>query len=139
MSAATTSTSAGSSASDRIELIVPMRAEFATTLRTLVASVGADVGFSVDEIDDVRLAISEVFSVLVDASQHPRERARIELSAQPGSITATLGNEGTQSHIELDDLAEHILHSVTDEYEVSPNGITFVKHGTERSDATPTP
>ena len=139
MDHATTSTAAGSSESDRIELVVPMRAEYATTLRTLVASLGADIGFSIDEIDDVRLAISEVFSVLVEASEGRNERARIELSAQPGSIAATLGLDGTQPHIELDDLAEHILRSVTDAYEIGPNGISFVKHGTERSDDPPTP
>jgi serine/threonine-protein kinase RsbW len=139
MDPVTTSTPAGSSETDRIELVVPMRAEFATTLRTLAASVGADIGFSIDEIDDVRLAISEVLSGLVDASEDRHERARIELSAQPGSITATLGREGSQPDISLDDLAEHILRSVTDHYEVGPDGITFVKHGIERSDDAPTP
>jgi hypothetical protein len=139
MDPATTSSPSGSAVSDRIELIVPMRAEFATTLRTLVASLGADIGFSIDEIDDVRLAISEVFSVLVDSSRGGNQRARIELSAQPGWISASLGYEGTQPHIELDDLAEHILRSVTDDYDVGPNGITFAKHGTERSDDPPAP
>ncbi len=135
----TTSTADRSAESDRIELVVPLRAEFATTLRTLAASLGADIGFSIDEIDDVRLAISEVFSVLVDASDHSSERARIELSARPGWIAATLGYERTQPHIELDDLAEHILRSVTDDYQVGPNGISFAKHGTERSHDSPAP
>jgi len=133
MDHATSSAAAESAESDRIELVVPMRAEFATTLRTLAASLGADIGFSIDEIDDVRLAISEVFSVLVDASDGRSERARIEVSARPGWISATLGYERTQPHIELDDLAEHILRSVTDDYQVGPSGISFAKHGTERS------
>ena len=124
----------GVSPSDRIDLIVPMRAEFGATLRTLAASVCADLGFSVDEVDDVRLAVSEVFSMLVEASEEHGERGRIELSTQPGTLVATLCREEPRAGIELDDLAAHILAAVTDGYEVTSNGITFVKHGTERSD-----
>ena len=45
-----------------VRLQVPSRDEFASTVRVVVASIGADAGFSVDDIDDLRLAVSEVFS-----------------------------------------------------------------------------
>ena len=137
MDARTTSTDAHASSADLIELLVPMRAEFASTLRTLAASVGADLGFSIDELDDVRLAISEVFSLLVDGAGEPAGRARIEMSATDTSLSVTLGCDGAPVNAELDDLAEHILRSVTDSYEVTTDGISFVKSGTERNRVLP--
>lgn len=134
-----TSTDAHASSSDRIELLVPMRAEYASTLRTLAASVGADLGFSIDELDDVRLAISEVFSVLVDGAAGSDRRARIEMWATDTSLSVTLGCDGAPTDVQLDDLAEHILRSVTDSYDVGPDGISFVKRGTERSSDQPRP
>jgi serine/threonine-protein kinase RsbW len=137
MDARTTSHDAHASSADHIELLVPIRAKFASTLRTLAASVGADLGFSIDEIDDVRLAISEVFSVLVESADESTPRARIEMSASGASLAVTLGYDGAGSNIELDELAEHILRSVTDSYEVTPNGISFVKLGTEGNVSVP--
>ncbi|HSL74872.1 MAG TPA: hypothetical protein VK853_10400 [Ilumatobacteraceae bacterium] len=123
----------GMSPTDRIELIVPLRAEFGATIRTLAASVGADLGMSVDELDDLRLAVSEVFSVLVDAAADLDERARVSFAAPDGHLTATIGCDGTPLPTELDELAENILRSVTDGFEVEATGITFVKRGIERS------
>ena len=133
MDAPPTSTAGHASSTDLIELLVPMRSAYASTLRTLAASVGADLGFSIDELDDVRLAISEVFSVLVDSAGDSTSRARIRMSTTDSSLSVTLGCDGASERVELDDLAEHILRSVTDSYEVTPDGISFVKHGTERS------
>jgi serine/threonine-protein kinase RsbW len=133
MDARPTSTDGHASSADLIELLVPMRSEYASTLRTLAASVGADLGFSIDELDDVRLAISEVFSVLVDAAGDSRRRARIEMSATDSSLSVMLGCDGAPASVELDELAEHILRSVTDSYVVTADGISFVKHGTERN------
>jgi hypothetical protein len=48
-----------------VEVSVPLRTGFIATLRTVAASLGADAGFSIDEIDDLRLAISEIVSSLV--------------------------------------------------------------------------
>ena len=137
MDAGTTPTDTHASPSDLIELVVPMRAEFASTLRTLAASVGADLGFSMDELDDVRLAISEVFSVLVESVGESAPRARIELSATDTSLSVTLGCDDAPANVELDDLAEHILRSVTDSYRVTPDEISFVKRGTERHHVLP--
>ena len=52
--------------SARVDVTVPLRAEFASIVRLIAASLGADAGFTVDDIDDLRLALSEVFSSLVD-------------------------------------------------------------------------
>ena len=51
---------------DHFEVIVPLRTRYASTVRMIAASLGAEAGFTVDEIDDLRLALDEVFSLLAE-------------------------------------------------------------------------
>ncbi len=120
-------------ASDRIDVTVPLRTEFAATLRTVAAAVGSDAGFSVDELDDVRLALSEIFSVLVDADGGA-ERARVTFSRAPGELTVVIGADGDRLAIELDDLAANILASVTDGYSIGTDGVRFSKRSRDLLD-----
>ena len=120
-------------APDRIDVTVPLRTEFAATLRTVAAAVGSDAGFSVDELDDVRLALSEVFSVLVDADGGAG-RARVMFSPAPGELTVVIGSDGDDLAIELDDLAANILASVTDGYSIGTDGVTFSKRSRDLLD-----
>lgn len=120
-------------APDRIDVTVPLRTEFAATLRTVAAAVGSDAGFSVDELDDVRLALSEVFSVLVDADGGAG-RARVMFSPTPGELTVVIGSDGDDLAIELDDLAANILASVTDGYSIGTDGVTFSKRSRDLLD-----
>jgi hypothetical protein len=115
---------------DRIDVAVPLRAEFASTLRTLAASVGADAGLSVDELDDLRLALSEVFAVLVEKGP-PEGRALVSIELAPGEILVSIRSDQDDVEYELDELASTILRSVTDSHEVGPNAFEFSKRSTD--------
>jgi serine/threonine-protein kinase RsbW len=123
----------GAAARDRIEVTVPLRPSFAATVRTVAAAVGSDAGFSVDELDDLRLALSEVFSVLADAAPEAG-RARVTFSTEPGQVTVVIGSEAGDVPIELDDLARNILSSVTDEYSLGSDGLAFSKRSSDLVD-----
>lgn len=130
MVADTPPSSAALSKSDRIDISVPLRAEFASTLRALTASIGADAGFSIDELDDLRLALSEVFSVLADAADGD-DRALVSLAVTHGELSISIGSDHTDKPLELDPLAASILQSVTDGYEIGPGSVAFTKRSTE--------
>lgn len=113
---------------DSIEIVVPLRTEHAATLRVIVASLGSDNGLSVDEIDDLKLAVSEVFTVLIDDEGG---RARVRYSVQNGSITIEFDGGNAGPDIELDVLATTILSSVVDEHHVLNRRVTLVKRAAE--------
>jgi len=119
-----------------IEVSVPLRTEFVATLRTMAASLGADAGFSIDEIDDLRLAISEVVSSLVDdeSSSDDRVEAAFELHGEGVTVTITTDRDGAR--IELDDLATTILDSVVDRYDIDGANVTLVKLASEAATTT---
>jgi hypothetical protein len=118
---------------DLIEMRIPLDAQFASLLRVTVASVAADRGFTVDEIDDLRLGVSEVFATLTAA--RGRDRCVMRLSVEPDGVVVTLGLEPAGTVPELDVLATTILSSVVDEFRASEDGFVLVKRAVESAAA----
>lgn len=116
---------------DDIEIEVPLRTERAATVRVVAASLAADSGFSIDEIDDLRLAISEVFSMLVDSSAGGR--ARISFVVDGTGIQATIENVGSDEPIEVDELGLGILGAVVDEFSIEGSSVRLVKMANEHA------
>ncbi len=121
--------------SDVVEISVPMRTEFVATLRTVAASIGADAGFSIDEIDDLRLAISEVVSSLTDHDDASSKRSddRVDAAFRMGASQVAVEITARRSDvtIELDELASSILNSVVDQLVVAGPAVSFVKLASE--------
>ncbi len=120
--------------SDVVEISVPMRTEFIATLRTVAASIGADAGFSIDEIDDLRLAISEVVSSLTDRTA-PDDRVDASFVTEGSRVAVTITTRRGDAAIELDELASSILNSVVDEFVVDGSAVTIVKLASETASA----
>lgn len=115
---------------DHFEVIVPLRTRYASTIRMIAASLGAEAGFSVDEIDDVRLALDEVFSIL--AERHVGDRVRTTFRLDGHQLIAGLTLESGPIDVTPDELASNILHSVVDRYEFTNDGVTLTKRASER-------
>jgi serine/threonine-protein kinase RsbW len=114
---------------DHFEVIVPLRTRYASTVRMIAASLGAEAGFTVDEIDDLRLALDEVFSLL--AERHVGERVRTRFRLDGHQLVAGLTLESGSVDVEPDELATNILRSVVDQYEFTRAGVTLRKRASE--------
>ena len=51
---------------EHVDIDLPLSPRHASTVRAVAASVGADVGLSVDQIDDLRLGVNEAIAILTD-------------------------------------------------------------------------
>ena len=96
----------------------------------IAASLGAEAGFTVDEIDDVRLALDEVFSML--AERHVGERVRTTFRLDGLQLVAALALESGPIDVEPDELAANILRSVVDHYEFGADRVMLTKRAAER-------
>jgi len=114
---------------DHFEVIVPLRTKYAATVRMIAASLGADAGFSVDEIDDLRLGLDEVFSLLAD--RHAGERVRTTFRVDGRQVSASLMLESRPIDVEPDELAANILKSVLDRFEFNERAVTMTKVASE--------
>lgn len=123
---------ATSKQSDRIEISVPLRSAYLSTLRTMAATLGADAGFSIDEIDDVRLGIGEVVAALLDvASGDEQERVTATFLRGQEELTVMIPVPDSAEPPEFDELALGILNSVVDRFEVTSEVIILVKRARE--------
>lgn len=99
-----------------ISLSVPARAEFVHVLRTVVSGVGAGQDLSIDDIDDLRLAVDEASAHLLKAD--PDAGAlRMDLETHDHSVVVTVGIVSSSTRLDPAGdqfLTWHILGALTD-------------------------
>jgi hypothetical protein len=83
-----------------IELRIPPDPAYVRVARLAAGDMGGRVGFSVDELDDVRLAVDELCAVLIGAGGHvlelrlqARDRTLVIEGCTPGAVSATAPSE----------------------------------------------
>jgi anti-sigma regulatory factor (Ser/Thr protein kinase) len=124
---------------ERIELRLPLAARHAATARVVAASLAADAGFSIDEIDDVRLGLNEAVAVLTDGASAPEDAGaalEIEFRVDGRALELVVRSTGDHAAVEPDELAGRILDAVMDRYEYSAGVFRMSKVSTERSPST---
>jgi len=104
---------------DEIRLAVPAAPEYARIARLAVAGLATRLGFSYDEVEDLRIAVGEACSVLMAEGPIGRieivyrlENDAMEVEATADAAVARRAN-GTS-------LSEQILSAVVDEHRIDP-------------------
>ena len=119
---------------DVVELDLPLNHRHASTVRVVAASLGADAGFTIDEIEDVRLGVNEAVSILADVDSDADARLLVRFEVSRGGMTVTSRRTGIDAAVSIDDvdeLAVRILRAVVDEFRVGDDGeLVVVKHAT---------
>lgn len=107
---------------DRITLTLPARGEYARTVRMTAAELASRMGMSLDDIDDVRIAVEEAF---VFTAEHAGDDGEVTFSfiMHPDAIEAEAWALGEACGEPGEDDAEgryarFILESVCDEFEM---------------------
>jgi serine/threonine-protein kinase RsbW len=118
-----------SSSDGEVRLEVPAAPEYLRMARMMAAGVASRLGFTLEEVEDLRIAIDELCYALVGRAGRPGT-IRLRYVMSDGSLVI----EGTgrfDDHLDdaphLSPLSQQILGSLTDECEVEsgPDGPTF--------------
>ena len=112
-----------------VELDLPLEHRHASTVRVVAASLGADAGLTVDEIEDLRLGVNEAVSVLADVDVTGGARLRVRFEILDHGMTVTARRSGVEQGLSIDDidaLAVRILSAVVDEFRVDDDGAFVV-------------
>jgi serine/threonine-protein kinase RsbW len=103
-----------------IRLTVPAALEFVRIVRLTASGVASRLGFDVEEIEDLRVAVDELASLVVEAADGG------ELAVQFAVQDDRLRIEGEASltpdraeNARVDDLTAQILAAVVDEWDLS--------------------
>lgn len=104
-----------------IELTIPGSAEYLRLARLAVADAGSRVGFSFEEIDDLRIAVDELCFALANGESEARLNLKYQVGADRLVVEGRCDRDGAATPV-LSDLAEAILTAVVDEYHLGNAG-----------------
>ena len=114
-----------------VRLVVPAAPEYLRLVRLTAAGLASRLGFTFDEVEDLRIAVDELcFHLLGESDDEfsPDDRTMdLVYSAGPDFITIT-GRTGLSGAVpEPSELSEQILDALVDEHDVSGDDgmITF--------------
>jgi serine/threonine-protein kinase RsbW len=116
-----------------VRLSVPGSLEFVRVVRLTAAAVAARYGFDVEEIEDLRVAVDELASVVIDAG------SGAEITFSFSNLDSALLIEGSgpvDRPPVLDDLTRQILNVVVDDVEIDATGGVAHFRATKRSTKT---
>lgn len=109
-------------AGNDVQLIVPAEAGSARLARLVAAGVAADASFTLDDTEDLRVAVSELVALLVEGAENPQDRMTLTYrrSADEVEVTGIRPLVGVQpvaaDGATPDDLALEILRVVVDQH-----------------------
>lgn len=116
-----------------IRLSIPPEARFVALARVAAASLAAELDFTLDQIDELRMGANELVALLVEWSAE-NGGARVDLTYRlidDGVELRGSVDSGAQSAFVLDELTKHILDAVTDAYDIGAgHGHIFKRRST---------
>jgi anti-sigma regulatory factor (Ser/Thr protein kinase) len=105
--------------SSPVKLTAPAERGSVRLVRILAAGVAADAGLSIDDTEDLRIAVSELVALLVDGVDEGESSIEIEFDRAAGEVVVEGRRPAVSGHpesAEVDDLALEILRVVVDDH-----------------------
>lgn len=100
---------------DQICLSLPASAPYARVARLTIASVASRLGFSYDDMEDLRIAVGEIYNVLTGPAD---SRLTVVCAVDDHGITIEATRQPTAPAPEVSELSRQILAGVTDSVDV---------------------
>jgi serine/threonine-protein kinase RsbW len=122
-------------AGEEIRLTLPAVPEYARIVRLTAAGLASRLGFTYDEVEDLRIAVGEACSHLLGTDGRPGTLV-VTYSLQPdGIVIEALGEfeDGSEAAPGATDLSGQILNAVVDEHELESTRVRLVKRRTATS------
>lgn len=80
---------------NRVVLLLPSRPENVSMARLVVAQMAAQLGFTVAEVEEIKVAVSEaVTNAIVHGYRDRSGTVRVEACARPGELEVVVSDEG---------------------------------------------
>jgi serine/threonine-protein kinase RsbW len=116
---------AGGSPRADVELRVPADSAYVSVLRTTTAGLAARLDFTLDDIEDLRMAVGEASAIVLDAAEEGADlTARFWLGQR--TMTVRVEAPATASELEQeDDFAWQVLTTLADEAKTETVAGTF--------------
>jgi serine/threonine-protein kinase RsbW len=116
--------------SDKITLDIPKKSDFISIIRLTTSSIVNKLEFNIDEVDDLKILVSELSVMFIRYIKDDNKNLRFEFTLDEDLIKIDVVdlNEGNFK-INEDDLSMMIIESLSDEYSIDEDNkrVTIVK------------
>ncbi|MDO5690390.1 MAG: ATP-binding protein [Tissierellia bacterium] len=110
---------------DCIQIIIPSKPEYVSTVRLATSSMASHVGFDVEAIEDLRVAISEACNMMMAGTDIKIE---VKIDGNCMQITVEKVDQDIQYNTgEREEMGKLILSTLVDEVEFTGRRICFKK------------
>jgi len=126
----------GASANGAVRLSIPAEARFLRLARLTAAGLAGDLGYSVDDIEDLRIAVDELCAAVIEDAD-PTSELTVSYVERDGALVVEGVCDDVDAPLpELHAVAQELLAMLADEYAVASDtsGRTFRLVKRSRSD-----
>lgn len=117
-----------------VELRLPADNAYVSVLRTTTAGLAARLDFTIDDIEDLRMAVGEA-SAMVLPEADPGSDLLCSFFMRPGELVVSVGvSAATTSEPDYDSFAWQVLTTLATSASIDPSGGQFVVNLTMQSD-----
>lgn len=108
-----------------VRLAIPAEARHLRLARLTAAGIAGDAGFSLESIEDLRVAVDEVCAILIEGAPEDAEVELVYRTTADGLvIEGSCPNGGAEP--DLHPVARELLTMTADEYDVAKDGSSVV-------------
>lgn len=84
-----------SNLNDTVVIILPAKSEYVSTARLTASSVSTRAGFNIDEVEDIKVAVSEVCNIILSRTENKISQYRISFDINTENIKITFTAENS--------------------------------------------
>lgn len=115
---------------DTVSVLIPLKAEYVSIARLTASGIASRLGFDIDTIDDIKVALSEVIGKFIE-KRSCAERVNVDFLCLDDGISITFylpeHNITNLFDNETDKFALAIISSLMDEVEIEKQGHGMIK------------
>lgn len=116
-------------ACDNVTLILTAKGEYVSTARLTASSVANRIGFNIDEVEDIKVAVSEVCNIILSNSVNETNQFRISFNIRDNSLEVAFS--GDKEPIDFsesikNEYALYIMKAIMDSVELSEDKQSIV-------------
>lgn len=101
--------------SEKISVSMPAKEKYAALLRLVVSSIGIRLDCTLDQIDDMKLALNEAFLLILSGLKKKRENIDFDFAVDNNKVTVSIPL--TDIHVERNTMSTFIINGVSDSFE----------------------
>jgi serine/threonine-protein kinase RsbW len=93
--------------SDIIDLSIPAKADYIGVVRLTISGIASRMGFSYDDIEDIKVAVSEAITNAVQHAYHQEEKGKVMIRVQSFTDRMDIFVSDSGQSFDIDEVAQN--------------------------------